>query len=113
MEEGQHQNRAGSEGAINIMSFLNKKHPEDLQNRWLLNLAHMTLGTYPDGLNASELIKIPDEVDFSRFDEIAMSTGVAQHGLSGGVCVDDFNNDGFLDIFATSYGMEDMVIVMS
>jgi hypothetical protein len=107
MEEGQHQNQAGSEGAINIMSFLNKKHPEDLQNRWLLNLAHMTLGTYPDGLNASELIKIPDEVDFPRFDEIAMSTGVAQHGLSGGVCVDDFNNDGFLDIFATSYGMED------
>ena len=107
LEGGQHQDIAGSQGAIEILSFLNKKHPEDLQNRWLLNLAHMTLGTYPDGLAASELLKIPDDVDFPRFDEIAMSTGVAENGLSGGVCIDDFNNDGYLDIFATSYGMED------
>ncbi len=107
MKEGQHQDRSGSEGAVELLSFLNKKHPEDLQNRWLLNLAHMTLGTYPDGLDASELVKIPDDVDFPRFNEIAMSTGVAHNGLSGGVCVDDFNNDGYLDIFVTSYGMED------
>ena len=32
-------------------------------------------------------------------------------GLSGGSCVDDFNNDGFLDIIASSWGVYDQVKV--
>jgi len=107
LEEGQHSNRSGSEAAVEILKLLVKKHPEDLQNRWLLNLAQMTLGNYPQELSTSELINLPNDVDFSRFSEIAMSVGLAQNGLSGGVCIDDFNSDGFLDLFCTSYGMED------
>ena len=108
MEEGQHSDKSGSEKASELFKLLVKKHPQDLQNRWLLNLAQMTLGNYPEGLSKAELINLPQEAkDFPRFKEIAMSTGVAQNGLSGGVCIDDFNSDGFLDIFCTSYGMED------
>jgi len=108
LTEGLHSDQSGSEEASKILKMLVKQHPRDLQNRWLLNLAQMTLGNYPQGLSASELIKLPMTAeDFPRFDEIAMSVGVAQDGLSGGVCIDDFNSDGYLDIFCTSYGMED------
>ena len=27
-----------------------EKDPKDVESRWLLNLAHMTLGTWPDGV---------------------------------------------------------------
>lgn len=108
LEDGQHSNTSGSEKASELFKFLVKRHPQDLQNRWLLNLAQMTLGNYPQGLSTSELISLPKvATDFPRFDEIAMSVGVAENGLSGGVCIDDFNSDGYLDIFCTSYGMED------
>ncbi len=108
LEDGQHSDQSGSEEASKILKMLVRQHPEDLQNRWLLNLAQMTLGKYPQSLSPSELINLPNAAsDFPRFDEIAMSVGVAQNGLSGGVCIDDFNSDGYLDIFCTSYGMED------
>jgi len=106
--EGQHNDKTGSQNASEVLRLLIKQHPEDLQSRWLLNLAQMTLGNYPQSLSPSELIELPPPTkDFPRFDEIAMSIGVAQNGLSGGVCIDDFNSDGYLDIFCTSYGMED------
>ena len=108
LEEGQHSDKDGSENASQVLKMLVKQHPEDLQNRWLLNLAQMTLGQYPQGLTSTELIKLPNTAsNFPRFEEIAMSVGLAQNGLSGGVCIDDFNGDGYLDLFCTSYGMED------
>ena len=108
LKEGQHKDKTGSNKAIEVLKLLVEQHPQDLQNRWLLNLAQMTLGNYPKSLSNSELIELPNiNNDFPRFKEIAMSVGVAQNGLSGGVCIDDFNSDGFLDIFCTSYGMED------
>ena len=38
---------------------------------------------------------------------IPLDLGIAHDGLSGGVSVEDFNNDGLIDIFMTSYGMTD------
>ena len=102
----------GSTRAIEIYSVLQSKFPNN-QNKWLLNLAYMTLGKHPDLVSGNNLIEFPnwdlERKDFPRFEDIAMNVGVAQNGLSGGVSIEDFNNDGHLDIFATSYGMQDQV----
>ncbi|MFS4467813.1 CRTAC1 family protein [Maribacter sp. 2210JD10-5] len=107
-----HQLREGSEKAIEVYRMLLGKFPFQ-RYKWLLNVAYMTLGEHPGKVPPEHLIAFPnwnsEQKDFPRFEEIAMNVGVAENGLSGGACVDDFNGDGLLDIFATSYGMEDQV----
>lgn len=108
---GQHQLTNGSQKAKELYTLLQSKFPSD-RNRWLLNLACMTLAEHPDRIPQGHLIPFPspnEQRDFPRFEEVAMHLGLAVDGLSGGCITDDFNNDGWLDIFATSYGMEDQV----
>ena len=108
---GWYQMKTGSENAISIYTLLQERFPNP-KYKWLLNLAYMTLGEYPKNVPAKHKIDFPnveEEKDFPKFKEIASFMGLAQNGLSGGTSIDDFNNDGFLDIFTTSYGMEDNV----
>jgi len=88
-------------------------HFPNEQYKWLINLAYVTLGKHPEKVPNKYLIGFPnwklEQKDFPRFNEIAMNVGVAVNGLSGGTSLDDFNNDGLIDIFATSYGMQDQV----
>ncbi len=109
-KEAQHTLRSGSEMAITLYEKIYEKLPSD-GVKWLLNLAHMTLGNYPDKVPASYKLSYPntdhEKADFPAFKEVAMGLGIAEYGLSGGSCFDDFNNDGLIDLFITSYGMED------
>ncbi|MEM9024015.1 MAG: FG-GAP-like repeat-containing protein, partial [Bacteroidota bacterium] len=111
-EEGVHQLRRGSEKAAELYTLL-LNHRRDPKNAWLLNLASMTLGEHPQGLPPQHRIDFPNQAleqrDFPRFEEVALHVGLAADGLSGGCIVEDFDNDGWLDVFATSYGMEDQV----
>jgi hypothetical protein len=43
-----HQLPRGSRGAIALYTEHLKEYPQDLSARWLMNLAYMTLGEYPD-----------------------------------------------------------------
>ena len=47
-ESGVHQLPRGSRGAVAVLTELLQKYPGDLRARWLLNIAYMTLGEYPD-----------------------------------------------------------------
>lgn len=111
-KEGTHELREGSEKAVELYTMIQNRFP-NAKTKWLLNLASMTLGEYPKNLSSKHRINFPnwtlEQKEFPKFKEIGMSLGVNTNGLSGGVIVDDFNNDGFLDIFATSYGMQDQV----
>lgn len=110
-EEGFHQLKEGSQKAIKIYEILMEKFP-DPTNMWILNVAHMTLGTYPQSVPPRYLLDIPSKTEqkqFPLFKDVAMYLGLAQDGLAGSTCIDDFNNDGFLDIFATSSALEDNV----
>jgi len=74
--------------------------------RWLLNIAYMTLGDYPDGVPAEYLI--PPEAfeadeEIPRFRNIAPSLGLNVFDLSGGAIVDDADNDGDLDIVTSTW----------
>ena len=48
--QGVHTRREGSTRAIACSIACLSLDPSNLRARWLLNIAHMTLGTYPDGV---------------------------------------------------------------
>ena len=100
----------GSKKAIEIYTQIYEKFPND-NYKWLLNLAHMTIGEHPNNVPERYRINYPnwniEQKKIKAFKEVSLKLGIAQDGLSGGVSIDDFNNDGLLDIFITSYGMSD------
>ncbi|MFN0175338.1 MAG: FG-GAP-like repeat-containing protein [Saprospiraceae bacterium] len=100
---------SGSESAIKIFERILKDFPDDVQSRWLLNLAYMTLGKWPQSVPKQHLI--PESVFKSkgniRFKDVAIPLGLDVRGLSGGVCMEDFDNDGNIDLFVSSYGLRD------
>ena len=107
---GVHRDREASGRAATILAAILAEEPENLEARWLLNIAHMTLGTYPEGVPPQSLI--PPKVFASgyplpAFTNVARESGVDVYGISGGVVLDDFDNDGRLDLVISHIGFED------
>ena len=76
---GVHQIERGSRGAIEVLSARLRSAPDDLQARWLLNIAHMTLGEYPDRVEPAWLIAprtFASEYDIKRFRDVAGAVGL-------------------------------------
>jgi hypothetical protein len=110
--QGIHQKREGATHAIEALGEALEQSPGDLKARWLLNVAHMSLGSYPDGVPPQYLIPpsvFASEYPLPRFDNVAKEAGLDVYGLSGGVVLDDFDNDGRLDVMLTSIGFEDQM----
>jgi VCBS repeat protein/ASPIC/UnbV protein len=100
-----HKLTAGSEKAIEYF----KKHldddPKNLEVRWLLNIAYMTLGKYPDEVPKEHLIPLSSfasKENIGRFPDVASQAGLDAVGNAGGAVVDDFDNDGYLDAVVSS-----------
>ena len=109
---GVHVLKNGAQEAIKIYSQILEKFPEDLKSRWLLNLAYMNLGQYPNGVPKKWLIppsSFQSEYDIPPFKNIAIDLGLDVNKLAGGTIVDDFDNDGLIDIVASSWGMKDQI----
>jgi len=107
---GVHQLQTGSKRAIETYETILKKHPDDLESKWLLNIAFMTLGEYPAKVPSQLLIPGLDAEDVFKvkpFKDMAADLGLNINGRSGGVIVDDFNNDGYLDIVTSGSGSSD------
>lgn len=107
--EGRHQFQRGSRGAIELLAEQLTITPKDLRARWLLNLAYMTVGEWPERVPAPWVI--PPEVFASEyplpaFTDVAGSLGLDVDDLAGGVILEDFDLDGFLDIVASSWGVK-------
>ena len=100
----------GSKKAIILYTQIFEKFSNETY-KWLINLAYMTIGKHPDGIPEKYLINHPnwniERKEFPAFKDVALDLGIAHDGLSGGVSLEDFNNDGLIDIFMTSYGMAD------
>jgi tetratricopeptide (TPR) repeat protein len=93
-----------AKGERHLLSLLDKK-PDDLEIKWLLNAAHMATGGYPARVPARHLIptaSFASGEDVGRFTDVAEAAGVRSFSLAGGVVVDDFDNDGRLDIMTSS-----------
>jgi hypothetical protein len=105
---GVHTNQRGSRGAVEALTELLRKNPGDLRARWLLNIAYMTLGEYPDRVPAPWLISpshFASDADIGRFPDIAAKVGLDQSGLAGGVVLEDLDGDGFLDLMVSSWDL--------
>ena len=104
-KEGQHILKGGSEAAVeNFLSYLERK-PEELEVKWLLNIAYMTLGKYPDGVPQKYLIPpghFESAEKIGRFEDVAAGLGVDVFGQAGGVAMDDFDEDGFFDLVVST-----------
>ena len=80
--------------------------PLHLEARWLLNIAYMTIGGYPEQVPKPYLL--PPETfqsveEMPRFTNIAPHLGLDTFDLSGGAIVDDFDNDSYLDIVVSTW----------
>jgi hypothetical protein len=108
--DGVHKIQTGSRKAIETYKTMLRIHPDDLESKWLINIAYMTLGEYPvkvpknlliPGLNADSVAGV------KPFKDIAASLGINVNGRAGGVAIDDFNNDGYLDIITSGWDLSD------
>jgi hypothetical protein len=105
--EAVHRQQAGSQAAVKEFSAYLSSSPGDLRIRWLLNLAYMTLGQYPDKVPSRFLIPLDrfrSKLDVGRFENIAPLVGLGVRGpnLAGGSVFDDFDGDGLLDLLTTA-----------
>jgi hypothetical protein len=104
---GVHQLRHGSESAIPLLAQVLVKHPGDLRAQWLLNIAYMTLGEYPDKVPAQWLIDprvFESEFPLQRFYDVAGAVGLDVNDLAGGVVIEDFDGDDLLDVMVSGWG---------
>jgi len=111
-EGGIHQIRSGSESAKIYYTKLLKNDSTDLESRWLLNIAYMTLGEYPEGVPSQWLIPqeaFASDYPLARFNDIAGHLGLDVNGLLGGSIMEDLDGDGYLDIMASSWGIRDQL----
>lgn len=107
---GVHEDRSGSQLAIEVYKEILGKNPADLESRWLLIIAYMTLGEYPNEVPKEFLIEGLDkdsEVSVNPFEDIAGPLKLDARSMAGGSIVDDLNNDGYLDILTSSWGVND------
>lgn len=95
-----------SEKAVDyFLKYLDQK-PDDLEVKWLLNLAYMTLGQYPDKLPPKYLIPpstFQSAESVGRFRDVAPAAGLDTFSMAGGIVVDDLENNGRLDVVKSSF----------
>jgi hypothetical protein len=97
----------GSRLAIKHFTEYLELFPDDLGVLWLLNLAHMTLGEYPDKVNPRFRLDLDrffhSEFDIGKFRDVGDLVGVNRYNQAGGAIMEDFDNDGLLDLAVTSW----------
>jgi hypothetical protein len=95
-----------SEKAILYLTRFLEKKPDTLEVKWLLNLAYMSIGKYPAGVPNKYLIApsvFASKENVGRFTDVAAAAGLNSFSMAGGVIVDDFENNGLLDVVTSSY----------
>ncbi|MDJ1467220.1 CRTAC1 family protein [Xanthocytophaga flava] len=103
---GIHKDMTGSRAAIQEYEAKLANSPDDLEARWLLNIAYMTLGEYPQ--NVPKQFLIPnmggqDDCEVKPFEDLAIGLGLDQKDHAGGVILEDFDEDGFIDIVTSCW----------
>ena len=105
-----HKNKRGASGAVDYLTRLLELEPDDFHNNgramWLLNVAHMALGTYPNGVKAGYRVppeSFESEYDIGKFEENAPQKGLYAVNTAGGSIIEDFDNDGLLDVMTSTW----------
>jgi tetratricopeptide (TPR) repeat protein len=94
--------------AIRYFETYLAKIPDDLEVKWQLNLAYMTLGGYPAEVPPKYLIplnRFTSKENIGQFKDVGSAAGLNSFTQAGGLIVEDFDNDGQLDIMTSSWDM--------
>ncbi|HUX43555.1 MAG TPA: CRTAC1 family protein [Terracidiphilus sp.] len=105
--KGIHSKTRGAEGAVREYTIALGLDPESEICRWLLNIAYMQLGRYPQDVPKKWLAPpslYESENDVGYFPDVAGLAGVDAFERSGGAIVEDFDGDGLKDILLSSSG---------
>jgi hypothetical protein len=112
--DGIHKEQLGAREAAKRYAELLADPKSDPDNaliyRWLLNLSYMVLGQYPEGVPKPWLIppdRFKSDYDIGLFRDVAATRGVAAIGRAGGAILEDFDNDGHLDLMISRMGVND------
>ncbi|MEO1087681.1 MAG: VCBS repeat-containing protein, partial [Acidobacteriota bacterium] len=110
VESARHVEQRGSRRAmVELLELLEAEQPPG--DLWLLNLAAMTIGEYPDGIPERFQLDRPllfgEPAEIPRFIDRAADVGLDVTGLSGGVVIEDFDLDGRQDVMVSSWGHAD------
>jgi len=103
---GLHEKQEGSRKALPYLYEVagSKASPVEVRDdaRWLIPVAAMTLGEYPEKVpeayRLTRLDRAGDVSEFPKFTNIAPSLGLDRFGVSGAMLVDDFSGDGEFDV---------------
>jgi tetratricopeptide (TPR) repeat protein len=109
---GVHQDRVGSDRAIQFFTRVLQRDLNDLESRWLLNIAYMTIGEYPAGVPAEFLLPNMEgdtTVKVNAFEDIASDLKLDMKNMAGSSITDDFDNDGYLDIITSGWALDDEI----
>ena len=107
---GIHKDKSPSRKAIETFETFLKESPEDPNYYdvvWLLNIAYMTVGEYPGKVPKKWLLPNLDKPEYQMkpFVDIATQLNIMVNSRAGGSIVDDFNNDGFLDLVTSGWDL--------
>ncbi len=100
-----HLDRVGSERAIGYFTRLLERAPRDYATMWLLNIAAMTLGTYPDAVPEKWRIppeRLRSEHELPRMLDCGKAHGFTGANRAGGSILDDIDGDGRIDVVVSS-----------
>lgn len=106
---GLHTAVEGSTNAIRwftrALDFASNGSAMQVKARWLLNVAFMTLGRWPDDVperwRVDPKVFASDE-PFPRFVDRAPDVGLSHVDLAGGIVAEDFDGDGFIELVVSS-----------
>jgi hypothetical protein len=108
-KRAEHKLTAGSSEAVKYFNRHLSRKPDNLEVRWLLNLALMTLGQHGSAViparsgSAGALPTVASrDARTPRFSDVAAQVGVDRISSAGGSIIDDFDNDGLNDIVISS-----------
>lgn len=110
---GIHKIPDGSRNAAIIYEELLKADPQNLEYRWLLNVAYMTLGEYPHRVPQSLLVpglessSIDSGIFIKPFLDMAAPLSLDVNNMAGGCIIDDFDNDGLLDLVTSAWSVNE------
>ena len=101
-----HTKPAGSRAAIGYFSEYLEQFPDDIGVKWLLNVAHMTLGEFPAKVDPRYRLDLDGFLhngqSIGKFRDVGHLLGVNRLNQAGGAIMDDFDGDGLLDIVVTA-----------
>ena len=90
---------------VRLLRNIPPQHALYLTAKWLANIAYMQLGRYPggvpEGLAFSPTIFEGNE-GFPSFENVAAAARLDSYDHAGGAIVDDFDNDGYLDVVSST-----------